>query len=112
MVWGLKPGFFGFKIWFGLVLRVKPNQTAPFRTLETLINKHVLNGCLSDLEHLQLYYLKGKDTNGLQLYRCIRGTSDVESFHQLLEMRFQPWNAGPRYSNNVTALLRHRFNIW
>jgi hypothetical protein len=45
------------------------------------------------------------------LFRSIRGTSDVESFHQLLEMRFQPWNAGPRFSNNVLAVIRHRFNI-
>jgi hypothetical protein len=52
-----------------------------------------------------------KDCSNLVIYRSIRGTSDVESFHQKLEMNFAPWNAGPEYADNNLTVNRHRFNI-
>jgi hypothetical protein len=73
--------------------------------------KHVRNGCLSDPEGVDLYMPISKDSLGLIEYRCIRGTSDVESLHQKLEMNFAPWNAGPEYADNNLAVKRHRFNI-
>jgi hypothetical protein len=83
------------------------------KSIEQFTNllKHVRKGCLTDPKGLKLYYAIGKDELGLTLYRCIRGTSDVESFHQKLEMNFAPWNAGPEYADNNLALKRHRFNI-
>ena len=46
--------------------------------------------CLSDLPGIQLYYRDGCDKDALVLYRCCRGTSDVEgSVHQKLT-EFRP----------------------
>ena len=40
--------------------------------------KHVHRGCLSDPVGVGLYMPLGKDRNGLMVYHCSRGTSDVE----------------------------------
>lgn len=50
------------------------------------------------------------DRDGLWLYRCFRGTNLAESMHQVLTMSFGHTRAGPRYSDNLLALVRHRFN--
>ncbi|KAI3653135.1 hypothetical protein MP228_002560 [Amoeboaphelidium protococcarum] len=73
---------------------------------------HAGRGCLSDPQSISLYYEKGKDKDGLTLYRCIRGSSSVEgAVHQKLAMKFQPWNAGPKYADLAAAVLRHRYNV-
>lgn len=69
---------------------------------------HIRKGCLSDPPSLSLYYKIRTDSNNLPVYRCIRGTSDVESFHQLIEMRFQPWNASPEFADAVLSVIHIR----
>ena len=75
------------------------------------LSKHVEKGCLSDPAEAKLYRALTKDKDGLTIYHCARGTSAVESFHQTLEMAFEPFNAGPRYSDCCLALLTYRYNI-
>ncbi|KAJ3317150.1 hypothetical protein HDV06_001964, partial [Boothiomyces sp. JEL0866] len=72
---------------------------------------HVEKGCIRDPEDLKVYYKKGTDANSLTLYRCIRGTNEVELFHQYLEMHFQSWNSGVKFANCCMTILRHRRNI-
>ena len=50
------------------------------------------------------------DQKGLQLYRSIRGTSLVESFHELLTRSFGHTQAGPYYSDCLLTLVRHTHN--
>ena len=57
--------------------------------------KHAEKGCLSDPKRICIYYNIGKDRNGLQLYRCTRGTNEVECVHQKLEMKVGSWSASP-----------------
>lgn len=73
--------------------------------------KHVRKGCLSDPEGIPLYYQVGTK-NGLPVYRCARGTSDVEgAVHSKLIKKLTMWNAGPRLGDALLAILRDRFNI-
>jgi hypothetical protein len=66
--------------------------------------QQVKRGCLSDIP---LYYPTRRDENGLQQYRCIRGTSDVEgAIHQKLVSKVQSWNAGPRFSQSALTVMR------
>ena len=50
------------------------------------------------------------DQDGLQLYRCFRGTNMTESMHQSLASCFGHTRAGPQYSDCLLAVVRHRFN--
>ena len=50
------------------------------------------------------------DKRGLQLYRSVRGTSLVESLHELLTRSFGHTRAGARYSDNLLTKLRHNSN--
>jgi hypothetical protein len=81
------------------------------KEFKNLLERHVKKGCFSDPPNVALYLISGWDKYGLTLYRCTRGTSDLESFHQTLEMKFQPWNAGPQFADALLALFRHRYNI-
>jgi hypothetical protein len=50
------------------------------------------------------------DSDGLWLYRSIRGTSNLESLHQKLTKAFGHKRAGPQYSDNLLCHFRHRYN--
>lgn len=74
--------------------------------------RHAALGCLSDPPEVPLYYLVGRDQDGLNIYRCARGTSSVEgAVHQKIEKNFGPFNASPRFGDNILAHYRHRHNI-
>lgn len=73
---------------------------------------HAKRGCLSDPQNVPLYYEKGRDKDGLTLWRCVRGTSDVEgAVHQKISYKFRAWNAGPEYADSALAILRDRHNV-
>ena len=72
---------------------------------------HVRKGCLSDPPGVSMYYFWKVDKEGLKIFRCIRGTNHLESFHQKLEMIFDAWNASPHYADCAIAVIRHRTNI-
>jgi hypothetical protein len=61
------------------------------RLLET-----VKLGYLSDPPGISLYYLKGKDRDGLNIYRTIRGTNSIEGgFHMAVRRIFGSLRASP-----------------
>lgn len=51
-----------------------------------------------------------KDKDGLQPYRSLRGTSNLESLHQYLTTSFGHTIAGPKYSDSLLVILRHKYN--
>jgi len=59
-------------------------------------------GHFSDPPNVQLYYEVGKDKDGLTIFRCCRGTNDVEGgVHQNLIRRFTSFNVSPRHAVNL-----------
>ena len=42
---------------------------------------HVRRGCLSDPANVPLYKVKKVLSNGLTIWQCVRGTSQLEGFH-------------------------------
>lgn len=77
----------------------------------------VKQGYASDPTNISLYVPKTdkfgrnmKDKDGLQLYRCTRGTNNLEGLHQFLTTSFGHTVAGPRYSDNLSVILRHHYN--
>lgn len=77
----------------------------------------VKKGYASDPPGLELYVPKtdkyGRvmvDRDGLQLYRSLRGTSNLESLHQYLTTSFGHTMSGPWYSDSLLTVLRHFFN--
>lgn len=70
------------------------------------------SGLMSDPPDVQLYYHTSTDSNGLPLYRCIRGTNDIEGgVHQKIRRKFGAFNAGPRLADCLLAEFRQRHNI-
>lgn len=72
---------------------------------------------MSDPTNIALYVQKTdkfgrnmKDSDGLQLYRSLRGTSNLESLHQYLTTSHGHTVAGPRYSDLLGVILRHHYN--
>lgn len=66
------------------------------------ILEHIRNGYYSDPPDVPLYFEIGKDKDGLTLYRCCRGTNDVEGgVHQNLIRRFTSFNVSPRRAVNM-----------
>ena len=64
--------------------------------------QHVRLGDYSDPPDVSLYFEVGKDKNGLTLYRCCRGTNDVEGgVHQNLIRRFTSFNVSPQRAVNM-----------
>ncbi|KAJ7151286.1 hypothetical protein C8R43DRAFT_951101 [Mycena crocata] len=68
--------------------------------------KHLLDtvrkGYLSDPPGISLYYLKGKDRDGLNLYRTIRGTNSVEGgFHMAIRRIFGSLRASPELAECI-----------
>lgn len=42
------------------------------------LRKHIQDGCLSDPEHVPLYYTTGRNAAGITTRRCVRGTNCTE----------------------------------
>lgn len=80
------------------------------KELNHLITHHAAKGCLSDPPGMSFYAKSRTDSDGLQLYRCLRGTNTVELWHQFIEMRFGSWNAGPEFATAVMLMLADRRN--
>ena len=56
------------------------------------------------------YGRKMVDSDGLKLYRSVRGTSNLESLHQYLTTSFGHTVAGPMYSDELLTIVRHQYN--
>ena len=59
--------------------------------------RHVELGCLSDPDpaEVSLYFLVGHSKEGLPIYGCIRGTNDIEGYHQKVKGMLAGWNNSP-----------------
>ena len=58
--------------------------------------KHIRRNCLSDIQCLSYYFPLGEDSNGLMLYRCVRGTSALEGLYQKLRQLVRGFSTSPR----------------
>ncbi|OBZ76307.1 hypothetical protein A0H81_03601 [Grifola frondosa] len=64
--------------------------------------ENIQMGYYSDPPGIKLYAVQGTDHDGLTLYRCIRGTNNVEGgVHQNIAKRFGSYNASPRFAMNL-----------
>jgi hypothetical protein len=64
--------------------------------------ENIQQGYYSDPPGFQLYSTRGEDTDGLTLYRCVRGTNNVEGgVHRNIIKRFGSYNASARFSTNL-----------
>jgi hypothetical protein len=75
--------------------------------------EHIRIGCLSDPDPkvVCLYRKVRKDQDGLWIYACSRGTSDVEGLHSRLKKIFEASRMGPKFADSALAENRHRNNI-
>jgi hypothetical protein len=67
---------------------------------------HATKGCLSDPPGVTLYFKLAMDSDGLPLFKCLRGTNSVENLHQHLLIQLGQWNVGPELGN---VLLLEKF---
>ena len=77
----------------------------------------IKKGYASDPPHMLMYVPKtdlyGRaivDSDGLVLYRSLRGTSNLESLHQCLTTSFGHTIAGLWYSDVLLSVVRHNNN--
>ena len=64
--------------------------------------ENVRLGYYSDPPGISLYTIRSIDPDGLNLYRCLRGTNNVEGgVHQNIAKRFGSYNASPRFAINL-----------
>lgn len=95
----------------------KPLFNELARKKADLVLISIRQGYVSDPPGIDFYTRKtdnyGKpmvDRDGLWLFRSFRGTNLLESMHQTLTISIGHTRAGPRYSDNLLALVRHRFS--
>jgi hypothetical protein len=88
------------------------------KTAETLLET-VRLGFVSDPPGVALYYVRGKDRDGLTLYRTVRGTNSVEGgVHMLIRRIFGSLRASPELTEATIGnwFLRRnrtvRFGAW
>lgn len=90
----------------------RPLFTETDRTVEAGIIEAIERGWTSDPKGFSLYYEKGVDKNGLQRYRCIRGTSDLEgAIHGVIRAGFAAFNCSLLYFDKWLACWRNQYNI-
>ncbi|KAH7920342.1 hypothetical protein BV22DRAFT_1133160 [Leucogyrophana mollusca] len=66
------------------------------------IIENIRLGYYSDPPGVKLYTVQQKDADKLTIYRCLRGTNNVEGgVHQNIIRRFGPFNASPRLAVNL-----------
>ena len=71
--------------------------------------KPIKKGCLSDKPGTSYYIKVGTDSLGLPKFRCTRGTSALEGFHQKLRQLIRGFNISPRLA---VAMLHSFIHAW
>jgi len=72
--------------------------------------KHIRRGCLSDKTGMKYYVHIGDDSMGIPLYKCVRGTSALEGFHQKIRQLIRGFNLSPRLAIAMLYEYVHRWN--
>ncbi|KAG7089395.1 hypothetical protein E1B28_011083 [Marasmius oreades] len=100
-----------------IICSLKPRQRGKFfsdearKECENLLDSVQL-GLLSDPPNFPLYYRMGKDKDGLNIYRTIRGTNSVEGgVHMPLRRTFGSLSASPELAEAMLGNQCHRRNI-
>lgn len=73
------------------------------------VRDHVKKGCLSDVPGMMYYVQIGEDEWGIPKYKCFRGTSGLEGFHQKIRQLIRGFSVSPRL---VIALLYEYIHRW
>ena len=72
---------------------------------------HIKTGCISDGPLISLYFEKVKDDlTGVTLYRCARGTNDLEGFHKHMRSLIE-WCVGAALGSDLLLELMYRRNL-
>ena len=72
---------------------------------------HIKTGCISNSPAVLLYFEKGKDQlTGVTLYRCARGTNDLEGFHKHMRSLIE-WCVGAGLGSDLLLELIYRWNL-
>lgn len=72
----------------------------------------IQKGWVSDPKGISMYVLEWVDKHGFNIYRCLRGTSDVEgAVHTHIRKNFASLNASPPLADCILADWRHRHNV-
>jgi hypothetical protein len=68
-------------------------------------------GCVGDDCGVVLYYATHQDRDGLQRWRCARGTNKVECYHLPLRKLMMQYNMSPRVAHSVLLPFNYRRNL-
>ncbi len=71
---------------------------------------HIRKGCLSDIPELSYYVQVAEDSMGIPIFRCLRGTSALEGFHQKVRQLIRGFNISPRFAIALLYEFIHRWN--
>ena len=72
---------------------------------------HAAHGCISDPPDLNMYLEIGRRGDGSPIYRCVRGTSQLEGFHHHLADVVHGWVCSPELMDAAVMEFVHRWNI-
>lgn len=92
----------------------KPLFDATANKIANGILNDIQLGYVSDPPNYELYVKVARDSDGLDIFRCLRGTNSVEGgVHQNLIRIFQSFNASPQYAVNILAryVLHHNLGV-
>jgi hypothetical protein len=86
-------------------------STTELDRIERNLMTHVRNGCLSDVPGESLYFKHGQDSNGLNLFRCIRGSNCLEGgLHKNLSKKVSCVGASLKYADLFINYFIYRYN--
>ena len=72
---------------------------------------HVKKGCLSDFPGEPLYFKVGQDSDGLNLYRCVRGSNCLEGgLHKNLSKKIASTGASLQFADLFINNFIYRYN--
>jgi len=80
------------------------------RKLAKNVLEHVRKGCLSDVPGMTYYVQTGEDSMGILQYKCFRGTSGLEGFHQKIRQLIRGFAISPRFAIALLFEFAHRWN--
>ena len=76
------------------------------------VRVHLHNGCLSDPDprDVQLFFWAGHTANGVDRFRCARGTSNMENYHKPVRDHFAGFETSLRMARFVLLPFNYRRN--
>ncbi|CAM9640259.1 unnamed protein product, partial [Hapterophycus canaliculatus] len=76
------------------------------------LRPHLEGGCLSDPDprDVQLYFWAGRTADGVDKFRCARGTSNGENYHKFVRGVLAGTATSPRMAHSVLLAFNYRRN--